>query len=356
MSIPVMKPILPRAEKVMSYLSEMDDVQIYTNHGPLLTQLENRYARFFNINPEKVVCSANATLAILGACQVVPGLNLELPSYTFPATIHAGRMSGKKIVLRDIELETYKLVSGDSEEKKDADSMNQVYVLPYGAKIAIPSLKANSYQIIDAAASIGNYEGGLSNIEQTQVFCFSLHATKVLGAGEGAVSVFGSEEIASKFRSWINFGFSGSREAREIGINAKMSEISAAYAHAALDDYFLEKQDWLRVGISQKKISETLGVNPSFVTEDSVTPYWIVEFEDPDSCSRAALALNTNRIETRKWWGNGCHKMKAFADLASGNFSNTDDIASRVLGLPKYRDLANQSIELIGEIIAENSF
>lgn len=349
-----MKPVLPRAEKVMPYLSEMDVVQVYTNHGPLLTQLENRYARFFNVNPEKVVCSANATLAILGACQIVPGLNLELPSYTFPATIQAGRMSGKRIVLRDIELETYKLIRWDSEGNKEVKSTNQVYVLPYGAKIEIPLITADSYQIVDAAASIGNYEGSLSSIRQTQVFCFSLHATKVLGVGEGAVSVFGSEELASKFRSWINFGFSGSREARETGINAKMSEISAAYAHAALDDYGLEKREWLRVGILQRQISETLGINPSFVTEDSITPYWIVEFEDSDSCLQAELALNRKKIETRKWWGNGCHKMNAFADLASGNFSNTDSIASRVLGLPKYRDLSSRSIELIGETIAEN--
>ena len=354
MKIPVMKPLLCEAKEVGPYLSEIDSNRMYSNFGPLLIELEKRFAKFFNVEPDKVVCSANATLAILGACQVIPGLTLELPSYTFAATVQAALLSGKNLVLSDIHLDTFGIIHREANSDRYTNFPDQIYVLPYGAGGVIPNSPPGAFQIIDAAASIGNYESQMSKIEAHQIFCFSLHATKVLGVGEGAVSVFGSTELAREFRTWINFGFNGSRESQRMGLNAKMSEITAAYAHVALDNFAVEKQDWLRVGERQYKIGEQLGINPKFVGLKSVTPYWIVEFTDSFLRARVIANLEKYGIETRIWWGKGCHTMKAFEKLAIGDFLNTEIVSSRVLGLPKYRDLKESEIDLIDDIVSRS--
>jgi dTDP-4-amino-4,6-dideoxygalactose transaminase len=43
--------------------------------------------------------------------------------------------------------------------------------------------------------------------------------------------------------------------------------------------------------------------------------------------------------------------MPAFRKYVDGNFPNTELIANRILGLPKYRDLHESSLDLISQIL-----
>ena len=72
----------------------------------------------------------------------------------------------------------------------------------------------------------------------------SLHATKVLGAGEGGIVVFGDVESADRFRAFTNLGFERTRTSERHGVNGKLPEATAAYALAALDGWELEEQQW----------------------------------------------------------------------------------------------------------------
>ena len=42
--IPVLRPLLPRAERLLPYLRRIDETRIYSNHGPLSGELERRLA------------------------------------------------------------------------------------------------------------------------------------------------------------------------------------------------------------------------------------------------------------------------------------------------------------------------
>ena len=181
---------------------------------------------------------------------------------------------------------------------------------------------------------------------------FSLHATKILGLGEGAISIFGSDELASQFRSWINFGFAGTRNSVHPGINAKMSEVLAAYGLAALDAWQSEKADWLYVNSLQHEIEQKLGISPYFSTPSNISPYWIVEFKNEFTRDLAAKLLHLSNIDSRQWWEKGCHLMPAFRNIVKGDFPNTEAVANRILGLPKYRDLDEPTLVLIGEILS----
>jgi dTDP-4-amino-4,6-dideoxygalactose transaminase len=339
-SIPVMKPLLPKYKAVEKYIKLIDANRSYSNFGPLLETLEERYANFFNVETDQVVCSANATLALMGASSLAESKSIYVPSFTFPATIHAALASGKKVEMTDIDSHTWMLP--EDEILNEA----RIQVLPFGSQGDLILGKTfQGLRVIDAAASIGNYEGVLNEISGNEIVIFSLHATKILGIGEGAVSIFGDAQLARRYRNWINFGFEGSRNSLTRGVNAKLSEISAAYGHAALDSWEIEKADWLRVGNVQSQIEQKLQIAPYFSSAENVSPYWIVEFANELLRDAAVKELNASKIDSRLWWESGCHRMPAFMYLAHGrSFSNTEAVASRLLGLPKYRDLEEEKL------------
>jgi dTDP-4-amino-4,6-dideoxygalactose transaminase len=70
-----------------------------------------------------------------------------------------------------------------------------------------------------------------------------------------------------------------------------------------------------------------------------VSPYWIVQGE-PDRIQRLKEMFEFNQIQSRQWWGSGCHKMSAFNDSAHGDFKVTDNLAISTLGLPFFRSIS----------------
>jgi dTDP-4-amino-4,6-dideoxygalactose transaminase len=94
-----------------------------------------------------------------------------------------------------------------------------------------------------------------------------------------------------------------------------------------------------------------MGIAPYFSTITNISPYWIVEFDDEYTREKAARHLKLSKIDSRLWWEKGCHLMPAFKSIFYGDFPNTEAVANRILGLPKYRDLNKTNIDLIGEIL-----
>src|SRR5690606_37971186 len=64
---------------------------------------------------------------------------------------------------------------------------------------------------------------------------FSFHATKFINCFEGGAVTTNSASLAERMRSMRNFGFAGYDQVDYLGINAKMSEASAAMGLTCLD-------------------------------------------------------------------------------------------------------------------------
>jgi len=64
---------------------------------------------------------------------------------------------------------------------------------------------------------------------------FSFHATKFLNSFEGGAVVTNDDDLAGRIRLMKNFGFSGYDNVIHVGINGKMSEISAAMGLTSLE-------------------------------------------------------------------------------------------------------------------------
>ncbi|MBV8285143.1 MAG: hypothetical protein JO175_10880, partial [Candidatus Eremiobacteraeota bacterium] len=70
-TIPVMRPQLPAADQLEAYLRRIDATRYYSNHGPLLRELERRLALHFHVQPAQLAVVANGTVALSAALLAV---------------------------------------------------------------------------------------------------------------------------------------------------------------------------------------------------------------------------------------------------------------------------------------------
>jgi dTDP-4-amino-4,6-dideoxygalactose transaminase len=331
-SVPVMQPRVPAVSAAYARLNAIDESGLFSNFGPQEGEVRQRFADRLGVRSDRVATVSNATLGISGAIAVLGGNRWLVPSFTFAATPAAVLAAGADLIFGDADFDSWTLASVD--ESVDG----YVPVAPFGAAPDVARWGGQARVVHDAAASIGA-EMDLSALPTGHAVVFSLHATKVLGSGEGGVVVFGDEELAARFRAWTNFGFRGSREAQSAGVNAKMAEIQAAYVHAALDGWETERAEWASARWFVRDLGREFGLDTFESGTDGIDPYWIVRFPDAAACDAAETALQAAGIETRRWWSRGCHRMPAYENFPSSSLEVTDDIASRYLGLPFFRGI-----------------
>ena len=259
--------------------------------------------------------------------------------------------SGKELELCDIHESDWTV---SVKNPHNSDNIGLMEVLPFGASFDFKRNANWKHVVIDAAASIGSGNFRFSEMNENWIAVFSLHATKILGMGEGGIAVFGSVSAAEKFRSWINFGFFGNRNSALPGINAKMSEISAAYGLASLDQWSQEEKEWKSVNDKAKQLAEIMGFASITDNYIGVNPYWIADFKNEESANRVESYLNAEGIGTRRWWGFGCHKMPAFLNLSGvSSFPVSEVVSGRTLGLPMFRDLNDEQFSFIQQTLEE---
>lgn len=351
MDIPVMRPILPTASEVLPFLQGMDERKWYSNRGPLVTLLEEQIARHLGVAPEHTVICSSATLALQAACSLSPARGFHVPTFTFPASVLAALNAGKRVSLTDIRDSDWQINMIGQPNQNDWGLLR---VLPFGAPVTLHAFTEWEHVVIDAAASLGSDQRDLSGLPENWSVVFSMHATKVLGMGEGGVLVTGSAARAERVRAWINFGFAGSRGSQIVGTNAKVSEMAAAYGIASFANWSHERAEWHEANSLARAAARSLGIASIVSDYVGVTPYWIAQFADAETTARVEAQLRRRSIGTRRWWENGCHRMLAFSDIVAGPYPVTEDLAGKTLGLPMFRGVTAEQFASIASIIEAN--
>jgi len=329
----------------MPYLRRMDTARVYSNFGPLSLEVEERYAERYRVSPQRVVACSNATTGLQGALEGLPVRRVHLPSWTFAATAMAVVNAGLEPVFHDVDDADWQLVAPDP-----ADGDGVLPVLPFGAEIDLGRWSGWEHCVIDAAASGGAVGRDLSDLPEGWAVAISLHATKVLGVGEGGLVIFGSEAAAERFRSFTQIGFVDRRESDLRGTNAKMSEPTAAYALAALDGWLGEESEWRAARALVRSAQLPLGGANPCEEYLGVSPYWVMRCADPAALARAESALAAAGVESRRWWPRACHQMGAFRP-SSLTLPVSEDLAQTVLGLPFSRDLAAADVDRVATVL-----
>ena len=349
-AIPVFKVDMALGEDFLALMEEINESGTYSNFGPQVTRMESEFAEFVGLAPEHVVSTGNATLGIQGSMVVLAQDSWVLPSWTFAATAHAGLMATESILFGEIDEISWALEPSEVSKKSGA-----VLTAPFGAQLTIGAEWNHvGALVVDAAAAVASFPIFLPEFRQPWAVVVSLHATKILGIGEGGFVAFSSKEIAQTFRQWTNFGFLGSRESQFVSTNAKLSEVSAAIARLRLRRWPEEKNSWLQARWLVDQVAEEFDIKPKFASSTLISPYWIVEFRSHSDKLATMKSLERSRIGFRDWWSAGCHRMPAFRQIKSvGSLELTEDVAGRSLGLPFFRGITDRDVSRVRLAIEE---
>lgn len=353
----VARPRMPGAGAILPYLARIDANRMYSNFGPLVSELETRLAQRLGVDPACVVTTSNATvgltLALRSAAQGRAGVCL-MPSWTFVATAHAVTAAGFTPFLVDVELESWALtpaIALDAIARIDGPVAAVMPVAPFGAPVDVAAWDSFTAVtgipvILDAAAGHDTVQAGDTPA------VVSLHATKILGAGEGGYVVCKQRGLIKDIKTRSNFGFNGSRNAEVAGLNAKMSEYHAAVGLAAMDRY---DEDIAHFKAVAQAYRHQLANRADIAFQPGFGPDWcgsviVARFVGGDQADIAAR-LQANGVDSRLWWGEGVHRQAAFEALDRLPLPVTERLARETLGLPFFSDLALDDITRVCSLI-----
>ena len=372
--LPVLRPQLPPAEALLPYLQRLDTGRLYSNRGPLVWELETRLAGLFGASAA-VRTAASGTLALALAILAHAGRGdpagprplALLPAFTFVATAQAAELCGYRPVFVDVDPLRWTADPDGLRGHPALDLAGLILVAaPYGVLPDVEGcarLQAETGVpvVIDAAASFETLCDHPGRVSETVPLALSFHATKGFSTGEGGAVVWASEAAQLRVLQIANFGFLGTRAARSIGLNAKMSEYHAAVGLAMLDDLEPRRAAQARVAASYAAAAAASGLRGRLHLPPRISPaYTLYEAADAPACARAVAALNAAGIDSRLWYGRGVDREPWYAagpadplqdrrpERLPGTLPETlpvtRDLCDRLLGLPTAPDLDPDAI------------
>ena len=245
--IPVTKPYLPSRKKLDEYIDGIYERYWLTNDGPLVQELTARLEKYLGV--ENLLLVSNGTLALQIAYRAlgVSGGNLDqepeaiTTPFTFIATASSMAWDGLKPVFADIDPQTWCLDPHNIEALITPKTRVIVPVHVFGNACDVQTIETVAEKhklkvIYDACHAFGVKINGRSLLTYGDAATLSFHATKLFHTGEGGAIVFRNRVDLERAKRIINFGIAGPGQIGELGINAKMSELSAAMGLCVLDE------------------------------------------------------------------------------------------------------------------------
>ena len=359
------RPNLCSREKMHAALDQMFDRRWLTNDGPILQEFEKTLQDYLGVRNCVAVCNATIGLQMIyRALGVRPsGGNAVMPSFTFVATAHALAWEGGAPCFCDADPETHLLDLNDMERKIDSDTSMLVGVHTWGQPCHVEALEilAKKYKlplVFDAAHAFSNVSGSrrIGGFGDAEVFSF--HATKFLNTFEGGCITTDNDALAQELRSKRNFGFSGYDQVSALGINGKMSEISAAMGLCMLEevDALLE--------VNRKNYDcyhDALGSSDAFKLLELDAPqtqncqYIVGTVASELSDSARDLLVDVlwqENVLARKYFHPGVHRAEPYRTQQPAlSLPGTEELCDRVVVLPTGTAVEPVDIEQIADCV-----
>lgn len=310
-------------------------------------------------------------------CDIQPGDEVIMPSYTFVSTADAFVLRGARIVFVDIRPDTMnideKLIEGAITEKtKAVVPVHYAGVSCEMDKIMELAKKYNLKVVEDAAQGVEAYYHGKALGTIGDFGCYSFHETKNYTMGEGGALVFQKNEYQEKAEILREKGTDRSKFFRgqvdkyrwiDYGSSYLPSEMNAAYLYAQLEeaekingkrhqiyDYYNEG---LKILEEQEKIQRP--VVPDGCRHNAHMYY--IKVKDLETRSRLISYLKENGICT------AFHYVPLHSSPAGEKFGRffgedvyTTKESERLLRLPMFYNLSMSDVEYITDKILAFEF
>lgn len=366
-TVPVMRPLLPSAARLLPYLRRIDAARTYTNWGPLVTEFEHRLSRLFNVANECAVSASSGTAALVGAILASAGRARPerpvaiVPAFTFVATAIAVAQCGYQPHLMDVSNDSWLL---DADRLDHHPRLSQVgLIVPvatFGRAVAqAPWLafrkRTGIPVVIDGAASFEGVTADRKRFLGKLPTALSFHATKSFATGEGGCVVTTDIQLSRRVSQALNFGFSGSRNSRMASTNGKMSEYHAAVGLAELDGWKKKRTALRTVAERYRHHMDGAGLPGRILAAPNVAScYALFKCIDAAEAARVQQSLENAHVDFRYWYGSGLHQQSYFAEVSHDVLDVTERIAPLVIGLPTAVDLPDAAIRLVVSVVKKS--
>lgn len=347
----VTRSFLPPLKDYTAILKKVWDNGILTNDGPFLRKFEKKLKEFSGSNT--VLCMSNGTVTLQLALRAlgIKGEVITTP-FSFIATTSSILWEGSKPVYADIDPETLNIDPESIRKKITKNTKAILAVHVYGNPCNVEEIKKIAKEhklkvIYDASHAIGIRHKGKSLFKHGDISTTSFHATKIISSAEGGAIFTDDRRTAGMLRLQRNFGYSNYR-IKELGINAKMSEITAALGLASIKYLgFVIKKRRAAFRLYRKLLSANQTIRyQKFITEQNYS-YYPVIFKNEKIKNRVILKLNKENIFPREYFNPSL-------ELVFGNKISCPvayDISRRILCLPLSPYIKNSDVKVITKII-----
>ena len=356
----------PECEQYEAAMRGIIDRKYYTNHGPLIRELEARLEDFFEIG--NAVTVTNATIGLYLVCLAL-GLKRKvlMPSFTFVATAQAAVLAGLDPVFCEVDPYSHQMTPATAEQALESGVSAVCPVNLWGGSADIPPLEdwARSHNLplfFDSAHGFGveRTEGKLGRFGCAEVFSF--HATKIMTATEGGCICTNDDELAERIRNMrSNYGIRRPMPV-SLTVNARMSEAQAAIALMSLEGIDGRIANNRMIFDTYRSALDTVPgvrlIHPSNVTRSNYQCIVIEIAEDLFGLSRDLLwsVLRAEGVRARRYFKPGIHRSIPFNTLYPQYVEalpTTDALCGTVLQLPIGALVTTEDAERIGSLICD---
>lgn len=370
--IPFNKPSITDIEK--NYISESLAELKLCGDG----KFTRKVSRFF---AEKL-CTPNMLLVTSGThalelavllAKIEPGDEIIVPSYTFVSTVNAFILRGAKPVFCDVEASTMNMDANKIEElitpkTKAIFPVHYAGVICDMDKINEIAGKYNLVVVEDAAQAVGSvYKGTRPAGTIGHMGCFSFHETKNYVMGEGGGIVVNDSELYKRAEILREKGTDRSQFIRgevdkytwqDVGSSYLPSDTLAAMLCGQLDrfDEIMKKRMHVwgsyheGFADAEKKGKLIRPFVPNYTTHNAHMYYIIL----PDSHTRDQMITKLREKSIQSVFHyiplHTAPMGKKFG-YKLGDLPITEEYSARLLRLPMWADLSQDSIEYIVETV-----
>jgi dTDP-4-amino-4,6-dideoxygalactose transaminase len=356
--IPISEPTLPDLGDFTRELEAIFASRQITNDR-WVRRLEEDAARMIGVPEVVALSSATSGLVLVAKLLGLRG-KVALPSFTFPATLHALLWNRLDPVLVDCDPETFN-IDVDALVQRMGEGIScvvPVYIFgnaPDWDRLE-PLLETRGvHAFSDAAHALGTRLGarGAGSFGDAEIF--SLAPTKVTVSGEGGLVATRSRELARDLRIARNYGNPGSYDCLFAGLNARQSEIHALLGCLSLaqTEEHIRRRDEL-VRRYRSGLSDLPGLRfQRFAAECRTTHnYFAVRIDAAEfglSNRELQWALDADGIRSKIYFYPPLHRQSRFQEIPGlrGSFPNTDRVCEEVLCLPLFSHMTDAAHERV---------
>lgn len=352
--INVTKSYLPPIGEYEEYLRGIWDRAQLTNNGPLLKEFESAASGYLGVNYFQFVTNGTVALQLAIHALGIEGGEIITTPFSYVATTSAILWEHCTPVFVDIRSDTFCIDASKIEGAITPQTKAILAVHVFGNPCEVDAIeqiaKAHNLPVIyDGAHAFGVKYKGRSLLDYGDVSTCSFHSTKLFHTIEGGCLVARDAEVNAQIDLAKRFGHNAD-EHISLGINGKASEFQAAMGLANLahiDDIIADRGR--AIDRYNSHLAGTFQLLQLADDTEYNNAYYPVVFDTEAQLLAVIARLNEQNVYPRRYFYPSLNTLPYLSQTTDPPISQ--DIASRILCMPLYVGLANETIDEICGIV-----